>query len=60
MGFPMDTPLRSPFCFKPLVPEKGMKGLVKRDKKRGGGNLMYHFILAEAVFQSMFLKKASI
>jgi len=55
----MDTPLRSPFCFKPLIPEKGIKGLVQGDKKRGGGNLTYHFILAEAAFQSIFLKKAS-
>ena len=56
----MDTPLRSPFCFKPLIPEKGIKGLVQGDKKRGGGDLTYHFILAEAAFQSIFLKKASI
>ena len=56
----MDTPLRSPFCFKPLIPEKGMKCLVKVDKKRGGGALTYHFILAAAAFQSILLKKASI
>ena len=55
----MGTPLRSPFCYKPLIPEKGMKGLVQGDKKRGGGDLMYHLILAEAAFQSIFLKKAS-
>jgi hypothetical protein len=56
----MDTPLRSPFCFKPLIPEKGIKGLVHGDKKAGGGDLTYHFVLAEAAIQSIFLKKASI
>jgi len=56
----MDTPLRSPFSFKPLILGKGMKGLVKGDKNLGGGDLTYYFILAEAAFQSIFLKKASI
>ena len=31
----MDTPLRSPFCFKPLIPEKRDERLSERGQKVG-------------------------